>query len=644
MQNLFDDLRKLLSHDDRFMVEGNLLKNKIVESALRSDKDLLKILLSDENLRKHFFQPVDEIFVFDKVKFQKFISNKSFLPDSYTSFKNKIGLTAEDDFISENKEVVLSWPYKDCILEGGQTKEDTRRNEIFWNEILAPDQVDRLLSPKAFVNFKRFGQNGEHPVKEFSKKDNLIIKGNNLLALYSIKKVYAGQVKVIYIDPPYNTGADSFSYNDKFNHSTWLTFMRNRLSAAKSLLNHDGVILVQCSFHEYAYLKVLMDELFKKHLCTFNIQVRHPDRILTGDKEYNDVIEYILIYSDNPLKKLPKKSELKTDNDYIFKIKEKGKGEELAFDKKKVIVLTPDKYEKIVCPPGNENLKTISIRGSIREKNSSGRFYVKHLESLKNNYPPETLFKVPDMGDDSLGFRYFYSPPEGNINGGYYQGKPQSSDTTYKPYPNFFNFEKEYNNVAGEGSVSFRNGKKPEELLKFLLGIFADKNDIILDYHLGSGTTAAVAHKLGITYIGIEQLDYGKNDSVIRLQNVINGDVSGISDSVDWNGGGSFVYLELAKANEAFSEQIRNANHAEELEAIKEMIFEKAFLSYKIDPKIFDKTATAFSQLSFEDKKRFLSDALDKNMLYVPFSEMADETYGISENDRKLSRKFYELK
>lgn len=119
-------------------------------------------------------------------------------------FKNKIGLANENGrFVSESREVVLSWPYKDCMLEGGQTKEDAKRNEVFWNETLAPDEVNRLTEPKVFSNFKRYDKEGEHQVDHLSDNDNLIIKGNNLLALHSLKKKYAGQVKLIYIDPPY---------------------------------------------------------------------------------------------------------------------------------------------------------------------------------------------------------------------------------------------------------------------------------------------------------------------------------------------------------------------------------------------------------------------------------------------------------
>ena len=142
--------------------------------------------------------------------------------------------------LSERDEVVLDWPFKDCVLEGGMTKEDEKRKEIFFNEILAQDEIDQLFSPKVLTNWKRYTKKGEEKVKELKRdkdgtiRENLIIKGNNLLALHSLKQEFQGKIKLIYIDPPYNTGNDSFGYNDSFNHSTWLTFMRNRLQVQRN--------------------------------------------------------------------------------------------------------------------------------------------------------------------------------------------------------------------------------------------------------------------------------------------------------------------------------------------------------------------------------------------------------------------------
>ena len=168
MQNLLDVLLKTLKNDERLLVDGKLAKNKIVELALAMDEGLITLLIKNKTIKKHFFKKAGEALVFDKVVFQSFVSNKEFLPDSYTAFKNKVGLTANKEYLTESKEVVLAWAYKDCVLEGGQTKEDQKRDEIFWNETLAPDEIDRLLDPKVLTSFKQYDANGEHAVKSMS--------------------------------------------------------------------------------------------------------------------------------------------------------------------------------------------------------------------------------------------------------------------------------------------------------------------------------------------------------------------------------------------------------------------------------------------------------------------------------------------
>lgn len=232
------ELEQLLAQNDTFMVEGVLNKNKLTELARQYNPELLNLLMSDEKISNHFFSKLETgVLVFKKDVFLQFLNNKEFLPDSFTAYKTKIGLATGNKYISENQEVVLNFPYKDCILEGGQTRDDAKRQEIFFNETLAPTEINRLLDDKVLTNFKRYDKDGEHNVEEIKDTDNLIIKGNNLIVLHSLKKRFAGKVKLIYIDPPYNTGSDGFNYNDTFNHSTWLTFMRNRFEISKELLS-----------------------------------------------------------------------------------------------------------------------------------------------------------------------------------------------------------------------------------------------------------------------------------------------------------------------------------------------------------------------------------------------------------------------
>ena len=263
MSNLFETVKEILEHDSRFLsTEGTIMRSAVYEAAMKMDPALIKALYGNTETKGHFFTDVDGIAVFDKVGFGWIIKNKDFLPGSYTRYKNKIGLVnSKEDYISSSNDVELVFPYKDCVLEGGQKKEGDKRVEVFWNKNLSPDDIDRLLYPKVFTKGKRIDKAGEHLTTEFLD-DSLFIKGNNLLSIASLLERYEGQIKLIYIDPPYNTGSDSFSYNDSFSRSSWLTFMKNRLVIAKKLLAPEGAIYVQLDYHQVHYAKVLMDEIF----------------------------------------------------------------------------------------------------------------------------------------------------------------------------------------------------------------------------------------------------------------------------------------------------------------------------------------------------------------------------------------------
>ncbi|WP_416322308.1 site-specific DNA-methyltransferase [Mycoplasmopsis felis] len=244
-KNLFEEVTELLLSNPKYVSSDNkLLKAIVYTDIMNLDTNLLVMLLSNKLVKSTFFQNVNDTLVFDKQKFAWFINSKEFLPDSYTRYTNKIGLTSNGEYLSKSNNVVLDFPYKDCFLVGGQNKDDQKRDEVFYNEIIASDQISTMLSPKVFTNVKKYTEDGIQENILFNENDNLIIKGNNLIVLSSLLKRYEGKVKCIYIDPPYNTGNDSFNYNDSFNHSTWLVFMKNRLELAKRLLSEDGYIYI----------------------------------------------------------------------------------------------------------------------------------------------------------------------------------------------------------------------------------------------------------------------------------------------------------------------------------------------------------------------------------------------------------------
>ena len=652
--HLYHELEQLLRMNSRYcMDDGTLLKNRIVEDALSLNPLLVKLLLGNDKIKAVFFQDVEGVVVFDKVKFQRFVSDTQFLGGSYTMFKNKIGLTDENGrFISESREVVLSWPYKDCVLEGGQTKEEAKRNEVFWNETLAPDEVNRLTEPKVFSHFKRYDKDGEHEVEHLTNADNFIIKGNNLLALHSLKKKYAGKVKLIYIDPPYNTGSDEFGYNDNFNHSSWLTFMKNRLEVAKNLLSDKGCIFVHIDHHELYYIGVLLDSIFgvENKVQVISAKTATPAGFKTVNPGPIDVTEYILFYTKHKNSFTFKKAYVPVDYNKNYNLV-LNRNDDVT--KWKFTLIKDAMLQSLGFASETEAKSKYGEMWKTLKSQLIAQYAFDHAEdvvSIRDPHKPTDTVKALMKKSKELGHvieqvredgtsSYFY-------NGGalaFYSNKMQIIDgekCITELLTDFWNHIS-WAGIANEGGVKLKNGKKPEKLIKQIIEMTTSEKDLVVDFHLGCGTTAAVAHKMNRQYIGIEQLDYGKNDSKIRLKNVIDGDKTGISKAVGWQGGGSFVYCELAKANDKFADEIEQAETSEQLKDIWGRMKATDYLNYKVDIKEVDANAESFDGLSLEDQKRFLIECLDKNLLYVALSDIDSNEYGVTEEDRRLTREFY---
>jgi len=636
MLPIISALTNVLKSDERLVIDGKLAKNKIVELALNLEPSLLKLLLSDEQLKGHFFQDVDGMLIFDKVAFQRFVNNKSFLPDSFTQFKNKIGLSTEQHYLAETNDIVLSWPYKDCVLEGGQMREDQKRSEIFWNETLAPEQVDSLLSPKVFTSAKRYDKNGEDSNLELFDNDNLIIKGNNLLALHSLEVKYRDMVKLIYIDPPYNTGSDSFQYNDNFNRSTWLTFMKNRIEVAKKLLSPDGLFFVQCDDNEQAYLKVLMDDIFDESnfISCIAIKMSHLSGVKMShrDKNIPKIKEYVLVYAKN-------KNNINLNEVLVASVWDDVLSRYKSY--REVDEKDPNDYSKWkVIPLGQAITKYLKPKASEADKLNFKLKNACHIfrtapnnSALYKSIKKEKKFNI--LKTSSGLEKYIYNGEEV-----LFADKFIHDNKVKSPIGDIWT-DIGINNLHNEGGVKLKNGKKPERLLERIIHLGSNVGDLVLDYHLGSGTTASVALKMGRKFIGIEQMSYGENDAVVRLNKTINGDNTGISKDLKWQGGGSFVYCELAELASKYSDRIEIAENSNELISLWNELKESSNLSYKVDPKAFDKNIESFSELSFEDQQRFLIEAIDKNQLYVNYSDIDDESNDISEQDKKFNQMFY---
>ena len=599
MQKFEDKLIDLLKSLPKFVDEktGNILRNEVVNSALKIDKELISLLIKDKEIREKFFTEISGYWVFEINKFVDYVQDKEFLDDTYTKFKNKIGLTIDNKFIGERGEVALSFPFKDCILEGGMTKEDEKRNEIFFNEVLAEDQINRLLDPKVLTNFKRYSAKVEESVTEFKRdkegviKENLIIKGNNLLSLYSLREQFQGRVKLIYIDPPFNTGKDSFNYNDRFNHSTWLTFVKNRLEISKNLLSDDGNIFIHIDINENHYLKVLCDEIFGRSNFVEEIVWAYgsPSGGRAGGAKPVNIHDYLLHYAKNYSERKQNKLYTPYSKQYItawFKYTDKD----------------GRRYQR-------------RMRG--RDEKGKVIWEKQYLDESKG-------LPLTSVWTD---IRQVYADPR-----------------AYKEN------QKRHTELIRDFIT-----QKPEKLIQRIIEMVTDKGDIVLDYTLGSGTTCAVAHKIGRQYIGLEQLNYGVNDAITRLKRVIGKeksdgkistiideyDETGISKAVNWKGGGDFIYCDLMKFNEEAIEIINNAQDMHGLLKIWKEMCERYFLNYNIEVKKFNDNIEEFKRLQICDQKRVLIEMLNKNQLYVNLSEINDLDFRVSNEDKELNKKFY---
>lgn len=397
----------------------------------------------------------------------------------------------------------------------------------------------------------------EDPSKSYGdpKAENMLIRGDNLLALKALEQDFTGRIKCIYIDPPYNTGSAWEHYDDSVEHSLWLNLMQPRLLLLQKLLREDGCIYLHIDNSEQAYLKVLCDEVFGRSnfITTFAVQVRHSDRMLKGDKDIHDVVEYILLYQKSNAFIISKRKKVAPEDEfegYEYQVIEKGAGKHVRLGGKDCLLFQQGQFEIKKTQTNDQGLKKINIRGGLREGNSSGRFYVANIEERISEDGYGVLYKVPDMGDDGLGYRYFSArEKKEKKNGNYFQGRPKTrTASNLLPYPSYFNFQAEFNRVGYEGVVQFRNSKKPEKLIQTCFDIASvTKNDWVLDSFLGSGTTCAVAHKNEFHWVGIELGEHAETHCLPRLQAVVKGeDLEGVTEKLGWKGGGGFKFYNLA--------------------------------------------------------------------------------------------------
>ncbi len=638
---LYTTLENQLKKEPNFVSDnGELKKWVVLNKAQNFDEELIGLLLDNADLKESFFVNVKGALIFNQNLFVQFLEQKNYLKDSYTQYKNKVGLTIDSKYLKQRNEVALVWPFKDCVLEGGQSREEEKREEIFFNEILAQDEITQLLEPKVLANAKRIDKDGEKLFDQFNRNengtitDNLIIKGNNLLALHSLKKEFAGKIKLIYIDPPYNTGGDAniFTYNNTFNHSTWLTFMKNRLTTARDFLRNDGFIAIAIDHYELGYLIALADEIFGQENRLGIISVVNNPMGRNQAKFFSTVNDFMLVYSKNvevaEFNNVILNDEfLKTfdqeDEQGRYKLKNfiriGGGDANLRVNKQSFwypIYVSPDlneisldKKENFfeVYPTtstGQERTWKLSKNSTekilhelVAEKGSNGAI------DILEKYRVEKGQKVPTVWSD-------------------------------KKYNANHNGIRLLEKIIGNKNFSF-----PKSLYTVLdtVKLLTGPNDLVLDFFAGSGTTGHAVLELNKEdggkrqFILIEQLDEHIKVCNTRTQKVLE-----LNNSKH-----SFVFFELKKYNQLFIEQIENANDTQTLLQIWEQMKAKSFLNYNVDIKKQEEHLEEFKALEIQEQKQLLFELLDKNQLYVNLSSLDDSDFECTEEENKVTTCFY---
>ncbi len=444
------------------------------------------------------------------------------------------------------------------------------------------------LEPRILIEDPEKSYHADKRVSGNDIFDNMLIHGDNLLALKALEQDYAGRVKCIYIDPPYNTGNAFEHYDDGLEHSIWLSLMRERFEVLKRLLTKDGTFFCQLSDDEMAYAKVLLDEVFGR--SNFINQVSVEMKLTAGasgggeDKRLKKNIEFILVYANdyNSFKKFNDVYEYKDLIPLIEAMEEEGS----SWKYTSILLGTGDFVEERIIEDGSgdpivvkkyKNILRTTVSALERKGKSKEDIYFNNFENIFSDTNAQTSIRTriinefKSLNNDEL-LVASYTPKSGRDKGqivSHYYISPSIrrviwlKDSAEKRKGSIVKREKigtywygfPLNNLTKEGNVKFPNGKKPEALLHQILELATNPGDLVLDSFLGSGTTAAVAHKMGRKWIGIELGEHCDTHCVPRLKKVIDGeDAGGITKSANWRGGGGFRYYNLAPSLVKFDE------------------------------------------------------------------------------------------
>lgn len=621
-----DHIRKVLEQfgDKYFSKSGALKRNAVIEDLDNYDKDLMTAILKDDLLHKTYTSKIADVEIFEINKFVDMLRYKEYWEDSFTKYDNKIGLTAGGKYIDDSSDVVLDFPYKDCVLKAGMTKEDVEHSgdadEPFLNETLAKPEIDKLFEPKIFINVTKYDKNGKTKASSISDDDNLIIKGNNLIALYSLEERYAGKVKLIYLDPPYNTSNHDFVYNDNFNHATWLTFMKSRLEIAWKLLSDDGTIWISIDDNESHYMKVLEDSIFGRENFLDEVVWQRAYSPVNLKKTFSRSHDYIQVYAKNnssekELNRLPRSAEANSryknpDNDP----RGAWKPGDLS-----------------VGPAVKENIYPITTPSGRTVLPPNGRSWVYSKDKFNEMIKDNRIWFGKD-GINVPSVKRFLSDVKGVV---------AQTLWTYEEVGHNQDAKREIKKLFNNNSVF--TTPKPEKLLRRIITLGSNEKDLVLDFFMGSATTQAVAMKMHRRFIGIEQMDYINTISVPRLQKVIAGEQGGISKAVKWQGGGSFIYAELMEKDQGYIRDLQNAENMDELMNVYLRMKQNGDIDFRVDLNKFEASLKAGELPSLEDRKKELIKIIDKNQLYYSYSDIDDESVRdlVTDTDYEFNKSFY---
>jgi len=427
--------------------------------------------------------------------------------------------------------------------------------------------------------------------------ENILIHGDNLLALKALEQDFGGKVKCIYIDPPYNTGNAFEHYDDGVEHSLWLSLMNQRLKLLQKLLTNDGTIFIQLDDNEIAYCRVMMDEIFGRSnfLNQVSVKMKQTAGASGGgeDKKLKKNIEYILIYTRNN-EKFSAFNPVFDETDLFEVIEEmRNSGKSWKYTRilngigeREFLTETLDGSGEIIKIFRHNNIKYETISELMkRDKLTEKECYIKYFDKIFRDTNAQSSIRTrvieATVGQGDF-FSIDYVPKSGKnknkITTVYYKGNNRDqvawlSDICVKRGNRIIKLEKAgtywdgfpLNNLTKEGGVLFPNGKKPELLLKKILDLATNELDIVLDSFAGSGTTAAVSHKMNRKWITIELGEHAISHCYPRFKKVIKGvDNAGITNEVNWKGGGGFKYYTLAPSlllRDKFDREIINPEY-----------------------------------------------------------------------------------